>query len=202
MAESHSLCTCSCCGLVQALPPIPAGMRAACSRCGTSLRRPGLSRRSNSRTAATALAALILYPLAVSLPMLNVRQLGHQTESSILQGIAALWADGQLIVGTIVLLCSVVFPLGKLISLLLLTTGRMRMAHRHKAMTYRLIQWTGRWGMMDVLLVAILVAVLKLGNVMDVTPGPGALAFATCVVLSLLASASFDPHNMWEGQSA
>src|SRR5204863_3788369 len=115
------------CGLVQALPVIPPGMRAVCSRCGASLPKLNLNRRSNSRTAAVALAALILYPLAVTLPMLKVQQLGHQTESSIMQGIAVLWADGQVLVGTIVLLCSVIFPLGKLISLLVLTAGGLRM---------------------------------------------------------------------------
>ncbi len=64
------------------------------------------------------------------------------------------------------------------------------------------MEWTGRWGMLDVLLVAILVAALKIGNVVSVTPGLGAVAFTGCVVLSLLATASFDPHQLWaaEGQ--
>ena len=75
------------------------------------------------------------------------------------------------------------------------------MAHHHRALTYRLVEWTGRWGMLDVLLVAILVAALKLGDVMDVTPGPAAAAFAVCVVLSLLATALFDPRSVWETQS-
>lgn len=198
--ESSSLATCRGCGLVQGLPPIPLGMQVACARCGSSLRNPRSSLRSRQRTAALALAALILYPLGVGLPMLNVRQLGHHHESSILQGITTLLADGQIVVGTIVLLCSVIFPLGKLIALLFLTMGGIRMAHSHKAAAYRLIEWTGRWGMMDVLLVAVLVAALKLGNMMEVAPGPAALAFCACVVLSLLAGACFDPRAMWEAQ--
>jgi paraquat-inducible protein A len=136
-------------------------------------------------------------PLAVTLPMLRVQQFGHQTESSILQGITGLLAQGQIIVGIIVLLCSVIFPLGKLIALLALTSGGLNaLARHHRALAFRLIEWTGRWGMLDVLLVAILVAALKLGNWMDVAAGPGALAFSICVVLSLLATASFDPHSV------
>ena len=156
--------------------------------------------RSNSATGAIAIAALILYPFAITMPMLKVQQLGHHTESSILGGITALLADGQILVGLIVLLCSVVFPVTKLLSLAVLTIGGLGLPRRHRALTYKVIQWTGRWGMMDVLLVAILVAALKLGNMMEVTPGPAALAFATCVILSLLAAATFDPYSLWESE--
>jgi paraquat-inducible protein A len=173
-------------------------MRAVCARCGTSLLGRTRLLRSNNRAGAVAIAALALYPLAVTLPMLKVERLGFTSESSILEGIAALFAGGHLVVGLIVLLCSVIFPLGKLVALLTLSMGSSRMAHHHKAFTYHLVEWTGRWGMLDVLLVAVLVAVLKLGNLMEVTPGPAALAFSLCVVLSLLATACFDPHALWE----
>ncbi|MCI0630221.1 MAG: paraquat-inducible protein A [Phycisphaerales bacterium] len=189
--------SCRFCGLHQTVPEVPRGMSAACERCGTPIRQLHGSRR-NQTTAALALASLILYPVAVTMPMITVRQLGHQNESSIVEGVTSLLADRQLGVGLIVLLCSVVFPLGKLFALLALTVGGFGLSHRHKALTYAIVQWTGRWGMMDVLLVAILVAALKLGNVMEVTPGPAALAFSTCVILSLLAGASFDPRQIWE----
>jgi paraquat-inducible protein A len=195
-----TLHTCSTCGLGQTVPEIPAGMRACCARCGTSLISPLRRWRSSSRAAAIALAALILYPLAVSLPMLRIEQFGHASDSSILSGIARLFGSGNVAVGIIVLLCSVVFPLFKLMSLLALSLGSIRLAHRHRAFTWRIIEWTGRWGMLDVLLVAILVAALKLGDTFEVTPGPGALAFAMVVVLSLVATACFDPHAMWGQQ--
>ena len=76
------------------------------------------------------------------------------------------------------------------------------MRHHHRALTYQLVELTGRWGMLDVLRVALLVAVLKLGDFVEVSAGPGALAFGTCVVLSLLASASFDPHSLWESEGS
>jgi paraquat-inducible protein A len=187
---------------VQTIPPaLPRNARAYCARCDTAFRVRHRHVDRNGRTAAIAIAALILYPLAILLPMLKIEQFGHESHASILRGITTLLADGQLVVGAIVLLCSIVFPLGKLIAIIALTTGAARLARRHTAMTYRLVEWTGRWGMLDVLLVAILVAALKLGNMMQVSPGPAATAFALCVTLSLLATASFDPHSVWDDVS-
>jgi paraquat-inducible protein A len=154
--------------------------------------------RSNNRAAAIALAAVILYPIAILLPMLQVEQFGHHAQTSVLDGIITLLASGQLLVGIIVLLCSVVFPLLKLVAILILSAGGLGLRHHHRALTYKVIEWTGRWGMLDVLLVTILVAALKLGDMIEVSAGPAALAFAACVVLSLLAAACFDPHALWE----
>jgi paraquat-inducible protein A len=155
---------------------------------------------SNRATAAIALTGLILYPLAITLPMLEIEKFGHSHQASILDGVATLFASGHFIVGVVVLLCSIVLPLGKLLSLLALTAGGLFMHTHHRAFVYRLVELTGRWGMLDVLLVAILVAVLKLGDVVTVTAGPAALAFTCSVVLSLLATASFDPHRIWSAE--
>jgi paraquat-inducible protein A len=180
------------------VPDVPPRMRACCARCGSTLRQRRSMLRSNTAAAAIALAALVLYPIAVTQPMLTVRQLGNAQTSSIIDGVIALLADGEIIVGVIVLFCSIIFPLGKLAGLLVMSAIGRRLARSHRAFTYRVIEFTGRWGMLDVLAVAVLVAALKLGNVMDVTPGPAALAFTICVVLSLLATATFDPHMIWE----
>src|SRR5262245_22664525 len=85
-APVTSIQTCPCCGLAQHLPPIEPHTRACCIRCGTTLKRRSSVARSNSRTAAVALAALILYPLAVSLPMIRVERFGHHNDASILEG--------------------------------------------------------------------------------------------------------------------
>jgi paraquat-inducible protein A len=204
MVENTSpqpLRACPCCGLVQSLPPLPPRSRAVCRRCSHDLVKRSLLVRSRQRTAAFAIAALVLYPFAVTLPMLEVERLGHVSAAGILEGISSMLAKGQWFIGIVVLLCSVVFPLGKLIALLALSSGRVLRRAQHRALTYRLVEWTGRWGMLDVLLVAILVATIKLGEWLTVTPGPAALAFACCVVLSLLAAASFDPHALWESGS-
>jgi paraquat-inducible protein A len=175
-------------------------MRACCPRCGTSIQKRASLLRSNSRTAAVALAALMLYPLAVTLPMIRVERFGYQHEASILEGTATLLSSGHVFVGIIVLLCSVVLPLGKLVSMLVLSTGGLAMRREHRAWTYHVVEWTGRWGMLDVLLVAILVAALKIGDLVEVSAGPAALAFTCCVILSLVATATFDPHSIWRAE--
>ena len=187
---------CPCCGLLQRRPDHPVGHRLHCSRCDTRLRAADEAVHGNARTLALALAALILYPIAVSLPILHIHEFGHSSESSILTGTASLWASGQIFVGTIVLLCSVLLPIAKLAGLIALSSGAF-LRRQHRARTYHWVEWTGRWGMLDVLLVAVLVAAMKLGDLVEVNAGPGAAAFAICVILSLLASASFDPRLLW-----
>ena len=131
---------------------------ACCSRCGTALRSRSHVLRGNSRTAAIALAALAIYPLAVTLPIMQIEQFGHSNATSVLGGSVQLFAGGHILVGLIVLCCSIIFPLGKLIALLVLSAGGRWLTTAHRAWTYRVVEWTGRWGMLDVLLVALLVA--------------------------------------------
>jgi len=199
MAE-RALKACHCCGLVQEVPALPPGHRALCVRCGVAVFDPRHGAARNPKVLGAALAALILYPLAISLPVMHIERFGHRTEASIWAGSFGLLSDGHLVVGGIVLVCSVVLPLAKLGGLIVLVTGGALRRH-HRALTYRLIEWTGRWGMLDVLLIAVVVAWLKVGDLVQVRPGPGALLFASCVVLSLLASAWFDPHALWENES-
>lgn len=197
-AKTSPIRACPCCGLAQVVPAIPPRMRACCVRCGTTLHKRSAGLRCNTRTTAIALAALILYPLAVSLPMLRIEKFGRLNEVSILEGAGTLLGSGHILVGIIVFLCSVVIPLGKLITMLALSAGGFFMRSEHRALSYRIVEWTGRWGMLDVLLVAVLVAAIKVGDWVDVEAGPAALAFAACVTLSMLATATFDPHSIWE----
>jgi paraquat-inducible protein A len=88
-------------------------------------------------------------------------------------------------------------PISKLAGLVVLCAGGKRLRNEHRGLTFRLIDLTGRWGMLDVMLVAILVAVLKIGDFVDVSPGPAALTFTVCVLLSLLAAATFNPAQSW-----
>lgn len=157
--------------------------------------------RSNNRAAALALAALLLYPFAITRPIMFVEQMGHASEASILEGVRSLLASGELLVGLVVLACSIILPLGKLLAILVLASRRLNLRARHRALTYRAVEFTGRWGMLDVLLVTLLVAILKLGDMVDVSVGPAAWTFTTCVLLSLLASACFDPHSLWDSDS-
>jgi paraquat-inducible protein A len=134
----------------------------------------------------------------MGLPVMTLTRLGHEHETTIWTGMVSLIADGQIAVGLVVLFCSVVAPVAKLAAIFALSAGELLLPRRHRAATYRLVEFLGRWGMLDVILIALLVASVKLGGVVHVHAGPGIAAFAGVVVLSLLASAAFDPHAIWD----
>lgn len=153
---------------------------------------------ARGRVTAAALAGLIFYPLAISLPVMSLERFGHRSDASVWGGSLGLLREGELLIGFVVFACSVVLPLFKLLALLLLLSRVVPLRTRHRATTYRVIEWTGRWGMLDVLLIAVTVAWVKLGDVVQVHAGPGALLFLGCVSMSLLAAAWFDPHALWD----
>lgn len=200
--DRERLRACKTCGLIQHVPEIGPGSCLRCARCQTRIvhgRDPGRGLRA---AAALSLAALVLYPLAVTLPIMRVQRLGHSHEANILNGIVDLFNEGSLAVAVIVLVCSVVAPLCKLGGMFVLTFGEAVLHAQARARTYHLLEMLGRWGMTDVLLVAVLVATVKLGDLVQVHAGPGAVAFAAVVVLSMLASAVFDPESIWELEPA
>jgi paraquat-inducible protein A len=201
MTTDPRLGSCHCCGLIQTLPAVPAGYSAVCHRCGSALRSNPLRQGRNRLTAALALAALAFYPPALMLPLLHIERLGHVSESSLLAGIAALWAAGHWLIGLIILVFSIVLPPAKLITLWLLSTSALSARHRHRAVIYHAVEFLGRWSMLDVLLVAVLVAFVKLGDVLIIEAGRGVIAFALMVLLSLAVSLAFDPWVLWQAEN-
>lgn len=189
--------TCHCCGLIHRVPESGGTMQPHCTRCHSRLTVPGCRVRTASRTAAAAVAALILFWPAILLPILKIERLGQTSESSILTGIMELFQHGNWLVGGVVLLFSIVFPLVKIVLLLELSLFEF-LHRRHKARTLRLMEHMGRWSMMDVLLLAFMVMLVKLGDLVQFEFGPAVAAFVGCVAMSMLASLSFDPHAIWE----
>lgn len=139
----------------------------------------------------------MLYFPAILLPILEIDQLGHHHAASLLGGTLDLILHGNLLVGVIVLIFSIILPLVKLLALLELSYVGIS-KRQHRAWTYRLVEWAGRWSMMDVLLLALLVAMVKLGDLVSFHLGPAVIAFVMCVVMSMIASIMFDPHAIWE----
>ncbi len=138
-----------------------------------------------------------MYWPAILLPILTIEKMGHQHESSILMGTIDLIRQGSWFVGAVVLVFSIIFPLAKIV--LLLELSLLEMFHRrHRALTYRLMEAAGRWSMMDVMLLAFLVMLIKLGSIVEFRFGPAVIAFSLCVAMSMLASLLFDPHVIWE----
>jgi paraquat-inducible protein A len=153
-------------------------------------------RRGLTWAAAFALGALLLYPEAMSLPVLELHKLGHVRGVTVWSGAMDLIDQGEVAVGILVFACSIVVPLLKMAGILTLSWRRQWGSPAARARAHRLIEWAGRWSMLDVLLVAILVAAVKLGNWADIQAGSGVFAFAGVVSLSLMASATFDVREL------
>ena len=207
--SATSLAACPCCGLVSqvvlgaAAEAVPAGtaLSASCGRCGARLPQVhGAASRADQvsrRVAAVAIAALVLFPPAVMLPIMRIEEMGHSTNASIWSGSLGLLRAGDWFVGGTVFLCSIVFPLLKIAGLLAITLGRGSLQRRARRWSWRIVDLSGRWGMLDVLLVAVVVAWVKVGDLVEIEPGPAAFAFTAVVLLSLISSALFDPHALW-----
>jgi paraquat-inducible protein A len=191
--------SCCTCGLLQAVGELPPGRVAECARCGGRLADG--PHGSLQRTAALALAALVLYVPANLYPIMRMHFHGAYTESTVWDGVVKLADMDQWFVATVVFLASIVVPVIKLTGLLyLVVTIRFRIGRRLRDRTriYRFIDVIGPWAMLDVFLLAALVGLVQLGQLATVLPGPGLIAFAAVVVLTMLATASFDPRTIWQ----
>lgn len=190
---------CMDCGLVQLVPlstPIKDGERLHCARCGMDIRPLGLE-RSNRKAIAFALTALILFVPAVLLPMLTVEKVGVRGTTSLVSGVWHLFREGDFVVGLVVLIFSLLFPVAKLI--LLLELGLFRVTGREsRAIAFRWMERIGKWGMLDVLVIALMVMLVKLGSLIRVEFESGLYLFFLCVAFNLAASVSFDPMAIWE----
>jgi paraquat-inducible protein A len=200
-AAQLGLMSCETCQLLSR--PTAVDEATYCPRCGEHLdfRRPG----SIEKTWALVIAATICYVPAMALPVLNTTTLGSSEPDTILSGIAFLYTSGSWPLALIVLVASVMIPLGKLAALayLLLTVQRGSVANSHdRTRLYRLVEFIGRWSMLDVFVDTFTVALVQLSPVMSVAPGTGVLFFAAVVVLTMLAAEVFDPRLIWDSASA
>jgi len=194
-----TLVACKICGLVQRVPALAPGAQAVCPRCGAVV----VEHKVNTlgRTAAFSLAALMFYLPANIYPILQMELYGAHSENTVLDGCISLFQHGQRLVAVIVFLASLLIPFLKLLGLFyLVITTRFASRRRRLERTwiYRIIDVIGPWAMLDVFLLSILVALVKLGELATVLPGRGLFAFAAMVVLTILATTSFDPAQIWE----
>jgi paraquat-inducible protein A len=190
------LAACDTCELVVHASDPLVGL---CPRCGEPVR----SRKHNARIRAWAFlsAAAILYIPANTLVMMRTEQFPSHREDTILSGIAFLWAEGSWSLALLVFTASIVIPLVKVaaLGLLLVTTGQHSTWRPHgRTLLYRVLEVAGHWSMLDVFVVALLTAVVQLGRFANVEPGPAVLPFAGVVILTMLASSSFDPRAIWD----
>lgn len=195
-AARAGLLSCLTCGLLSR----PRGRgEHACPRCGKRLhaRKPATLVRSWT----FLVSAMVLYIPANILPVMDTESLMGSHSDTILSGVAFLWNSGSWPLAIIVFIASITVPLLKMLALLTILIAVHRGVRVHcadLARLYRVLEMIGRWSMLDVYVVAILVTLVQLQLVATVTPGKGALAFAAVVVLTMLATMSFDPRLLWD----
>jgi paraquat-inducible protein A len=193
-AAQHQTALCETCGLLGS--PV---LSARCTRCGSVLhyRKP----HSIQRTWAFLIAAYTLYLPANLLPITITHSLFGVQQDTIMSGVAYLWSSGSRAIALIVFVASVVVPLLKLFSLTLLAVSVQRRWHwdpHQRVKLYRFLEAIGRWSMLDVYVVTVLVALVQVQSLAAISPGGGVLAFAAVVILSMLATMAFEPRLIWD----
>lgn len=171
----------------------------ACPRCGAPLhvRKPD----SIARTWAFLSAAVILYVPANLLTMTSAHTLFGDQEDTIMSGVVYLWTSGSWPLAVIVFVASIMVPLLKIMALVfLLVSVKMRSVWQPEQRTrlYRLIELVGRWSMLDIFVIAFLVALVQLRALATIKAGPAAACFGAVVVLTMCATLSFDPRLIWD----
>lgn len=172
-----------------------------CPRCGSAMHQ----RKSNSltRTLALLITACILYIPANLLPIMITDQLGSSTESTILGGVVLLINMGSIPVAAVIFIASVMVPVGKIMTMFYLCWTLKRgssVSARQRTITYRITELIGKWSMVDVFVVSILVALVHLNGVLVIYPGNAAVAFAALVIVTMIAAESLDPRLFWDQQ--
>ncbi|MDG6094298.1 paraquat-inducible protein A [Acetobacter sp. AN02] len=195
------MASCSFCGLVGVFPkPVSlTGVVAKCPRCGHQVRR----RKPDSlnRTTALLLAALIFYVPANLMPVMTVIKLGHGSGHTIMNGVVELWQADMIPLALLVLFASITVPVAKILGLSWMLIG----IHWHsdralvfRTRFYRVIELIGRWSMIDVFMISILVAMVRFSNLASISANGGVVSFAAVVIITIFAASAFDPRLMWD----
>ncbi|MDD1959847.1 paraquat-inducible protein A [Pseudomonas sp. 39004] len=194
-ASELDLCLCHSCGLACDMHDEPH----QCPRCDAPLHR----RKTNSlgRTWAYLLAALAFYVPANVLPVMNTMMLGSGADSTIMSGVLEFWEHGAWDIALIIFIASIAVPGVKFValSMLLITVQRgSTWAQQQRSKLYRFVELIGYWSMLDVLVVALVAALVKFQALGDIEPRPGILFFGLVVVFTMLSAMSFDPRLIWD----
>ena len=199
-AWPDQLMACDLCELVHEGTAAKGGAAVACARCGSEVR----ARKPDSivRTGAFLLAALVLYIPANVLPVMHTRLLGSEAESTILEGVEEFWRSGSWDIAVLIFTASVAVPCTKfLATALLLLDQKFPIGSRMgKTRLLRLVEHIGYWSMLDVLVVALVTALIQFRALGIAEPRAGIVFFGAVVVLTMLAAMSFDSRLAWKRQ--
>ncbi len=198
-AAQASLISCHACHQLSRIPAVLTNRDAICPRCEAHIhvRKPN----SISRTWALLIAAYILYVPANLLPVMTVISFGKGEADTILSGVEALIHAGMWPIALLVFFASIIVPVTKLLSLtylLLSVHYKSQWRPRERTVLYRIIEVIGRWSMIDIFMISILIALVKLEAVATIEPGMGAISFAAVVIITMFAAMGFDPRFIWD----
>ncbi|MHA6343952.1 paraquat-inducible protein A [Roseivivax sp. CAU 1761] len=170
-----------------------------CGRCGSCL--SSRDHTSLQRVWAWWVAGLVCYIPANLYPMLVTRTLVSRSESTIVGGAVEIAQSGSYAIAAIILIASVLIPVGKFLAIAYLAISARRgstLSARRRQHLYEIVEFIGRWSMIDVFVVAILSALVQLSAVAQIHPGPAALTFALSVIFTMLSAQSFDSRLIWD----
>ena len=201
-AREAGLLQCRTCGCLSHPPTRRPGKRDVirCPRCGAKLH---LHEHNNSIevTWALLIASAILFIPANTMPIMSVYMLGTGEPSTILGGAYHLLESGQWPLALIVFVASIVVPLLKLITLSFLLISiqlKSRWRQHDRMRLYKITEYLGRWSMVDVFVISILVGLVQFGNLAHVDANAGSFSFAAVVVLTMFAAHTLDEHLIWD----
>lgn len=185
----------SCRGCTAILP----AEQYQCPRCGTG----GHARRKHSLqwTLALLITALVCYVPANMLPIMVTEMFGAKTHSTIISGVILLWSDGSYPVALVIFIASIMIPILKMMAIAWLCWHAQGYGNRDSQkmhVIYQMVEWVGRWSMVDIFVIMVLSALVRMGKVMAVYPAIGSLLFALVVILSMLAAINFDSRLNWD----
>lgn len=188
---------CHECDLVHEIPPLTVRATVRCARCGAVLYR--VRPNSIDRTLAWTFAGLILFGLAVSFPFLALKTDVVIQHTSLLTGVSKLYAQQESFLAFVVLLTCVLIPLLQMFCLLYVFVPlKFNLRIRHARHLFRLFLQVKPWSMMEIYLLGILVAVVKLAKTATIVPGLAVLAFGLLVFSLMFAVSSIDEHRVWD----
>lgn len=191
----QGLRSCQCCTAI-----LPADL-TECPRCHSR----GYVRRRHSLqwTLALLLTSILLYIPANLMPIMVTEALGNKLTSTIMAGVILLWGEGSYPVAMVIFIASIMVPSLKMMAIGWLCwdangTGKARADSERMHLIYEVVEFVGRWSMIDVFVIAVLSALVRMGQLMSIYPDIGALLFAMVVILTMFAAMTFDPRLTWD----
>jgi paraquat-inducible protein A len=193
---SQEFVACPDCDLIHRILPVPDGASGRCRRCQALLFHA--KKNSIERTLALAVAGVVLFAVANFFPFLSFDMQGRVTETTLASGVRELYAQGMLFLSGLVLLTAILAP-GIQLALLLYVLLPLHFDRRpwQLPIAFRLLRHIQPWSMMEVFLIGILVALVKLGDMAEIVPGLAIYSFAVLIVVLAGALASLDPRAVW-----